>query len=147
MPSQPSPSSKLPKVVLYTDGSLDENNIGGVGIILRSGQHRREISKDIGFSDSTRTELMAIILGLEALNRRCVVQICSDSKTVILCAKGASRRLNNLDLWQRYEAARKDHIIKFRHVKSHLANEENNRADLLARQAIGLKERKRHGQQ
>lgn len=78
------------RVNLYTDGSARGNpdGPGGYGAILQytdpSGQlHEREYSAGYVKTTNNRMELMAVITGLEALNRPCEVSIYSDSAYVI----------------------------------------------------------------
>lgn len=78
------------KVSIYTDGSARGNpdGPGGYGTILQyvdtSGTlHEKEISAGYKKTTNNRMELMAVIVGLEALNRPCEVELYSDSKYVI----------------------------------------------------------------
>ena len=81
--------AKLQKVTIYTDGACSGNpGPGGYGCVLlytdESGKtHRQEFSE--GFTDTTNNqmELMAVIVGVEALKYGCEVQIFSDSKYVV----------------------------------------------------------------
>lgn len=95
-------------------------------------------------------ELMALISALEALKRPCAVDVYSDSQYVI---KGMTEWLpqwekrgwktankspvSNLDLWQRLKAAAEKHRIEYHWVKGHAGHVFNERADQLARMAIG----------
>ena len=44
--------------------------------------------------------------------------------------------VKNIDLWQRLAAALEGHDVKWHWVKGHAGHPENERADLLARQAV-----------
>ena len=77
-------------VKIYTDGAARGNpdGPGGYGTILSytdsKGQtHIRELSQGYEKTTNNRMELMAVIAGLEALNRPCEVEIYSDSKYVV----------------------------------------------------------------
>lgn len=57
-------------VTIYTDGSSRGNpGPGGYGVILMSGQHRKELSQGYKRTTNNRMELMAVIAGLKALKK------------------------------------------------------------------------------
>ena len=77
------------KVTLYTDGAARGNpdGPGGYGAILqyvdtKGVLHEREFCAGYKKTTNNRRELMAVIAGLEALNRPCEVTVVSDSKYV-----------------------------------------------------------------
>ena len=72
-------------IELYTDGASSGNpGPGGYGVILRSGNHYKELSEGFRKTTNNRMELLAVIKGLEALkNLNQDVMIYSDSKYVI----------------------------------------------------------------
>src|SRR5437868_3684377 len=72
-------------VYIFTDGACSGNpGRGGYGVILRYGNHEKELSGGFLRTTNNRMELMAIIKGLEALKAdKCNVLITSDSKYVI----------------------------------------------------------------
>lgn len=56
---------------MYTDGASRGNpGPGGYGVILLSGNHRKELSQGYRLTTNNRMELMAVIAGLEALKKR-----------------------------------------------------------------------------
>ena len=76
-------------VKIYTDGAARGNpdGPGGYGVVLHytdsKGQlHEREYSQGYQKTTNNRMELMAVIVGLEALKRPCQVELCSDSRYV-----------------------------------------------------------------
>ena len=79
----------MKKVTIYTDGACRGNpGNGGYGTVMlytdKDGKtHRKEFSQ--GFKDTTnnRMELMAVIVGIEALKFPCEIDIYSDSKYVV----------------------------------------------------------------
>ena len=78
------------EVKIFTDGSARGNpdGPGGYGTILQytdgKGQlHERELSGGYEKTTNNRMEMMAVIVGLEALNRPCKVTLYSDSQYVI----------------------------------------------------------------
>ena len=73
------------KIHLYTDGSAKGNpGKGGLGIVLISGKHYKEISQGFRHTTNNRMELLAVIVGLETLNKdKSLVEVFSDSKYVV----------------------------------------------------------------
>ena len=72
-------------IEIYTDGASSGNpGPGGYGVILRSGSHYKELSEGFRKTTNNRMELLAVIKGLEALNKpNQNVTVFSDSKYVI----------------------------------------------------------------
>ncbi|NIM70561.1 MAG: ribonuclease HI [Xanthomonadales bacterium] len=137
-------------VELYTDGACSGNpGPGGWGAVLIWGDHRRELSGGERETTNNRMELLAVIRGIEALNRTCRVNIHTDSTYVM---KGmtewmahwkrrgwrtaARKPVKNEDLWRQLDALLTDHHVKWRWVRGHSGVPENERADALAREAI-----------
>ena len=130
-------------IEIYTDGASSGNpGPGGYGVILRSGQHYKELSAGYRKTTNNRMELLAVITGLEAIKTpNQSVTIYSDSKYVIdsiekrwvhaWVAKGFKDKKNK-DLWLRYLAISKMHNIKFVWVRGHNGHPENERCDELA---------------
>ena len=140
------------KVTIYTDGSARGNpdGPGGYGTILHytdsTGHlHTREFSAGYRKTTNNRMELMAVIVGLEALTKPCEVEVISDSKYVTDAFnknwiggwlkkgwKGSAGPVKNVDLWKRLLAAKTPHQVRFTWVKGHIGYPENERCDLLA---------------
>src|SRR6201985_2626815 len=111
-------------IEIYTDGaSSGTPGPGGYGVILRSGQHYKELSEGYRKTTNNRMELLAVIKALEALkNLNQNVTIYSDSKYVIdsiekrwvhgWVQKGFAGKKNK-DLWLRYLELSKTHRINF----------------------------------
>ncbi|MEM8994420.1 MAG: RNase H family protein, partial [Acidobacteriota bacterium] len=83
-----------PEVTIYTDGAAAPNpGPGGYGVVLLFGEHRKELSSGYRLTTNNRMELLAVIVGLEALKRPCRVRIFSDSKYVVRAVEqGWARR-------------------------------------------------------
>lgn len=91
-------------------------------------------------------ELMAVIAGLEALNRPCTVEVYSDSQYVVNAfnqhwvegwikknwKRGKNEPVKNVDLWKRLLAAKEPHSVTFHWVKGHDGHPQNERCDKLA---------------
>ena len=55
-------------IELFTDGASSGNpGPGGFGTILRAGNHYKEISGGYRLTTNNRMELLAVIVGLEAI--------------------------------------------------------------------------------
>lgn len=130
-------------VVAYTDGGASGNpGPGGLGVVLMSGHHTKEISRAFRLTTNNRMELLAVILALEALRHPGThIDVYSDSKYVVdAVTKGwlkswvrkGFKDKKNPDLWRRYLKAAEAHHVTFHWVKGHAGNPHNERADHLA---------------
>lgn len=137
---------KKSEVSIYTDGAARGNpGPGGYGIILISGTNRKELSEGFILTTNNRMELLAVIVGLEALKfDNTEVIIFSDSKYVVdAVEKGwvfewekiRFKKKKNSDLWIRFLKIYRKHKVKFIWIKGHAENKENNLCDQLAVQA------------
>jgi ribonuclease HI len=143
-------SASKPEIVIYTDGACSGNpGPGGWGAILISGEHRKELSGGEAVTTNNRMELLAAISALEALKGHSHVDLHTDSKYVQDGIgkwihgwkkngwKTADRKpVKNVELWQRLDAARQRHEVKWHWVKGHAGHDENERADELAREGM-----------
>jgi ribonuclease HI len=130
------------QVDLFTDGAAKGNpGPGGYGSILRSGAHEKELSGGFYHTTNNRMELMAVIVGLEALKSSCEVRVVSDSKYVVDAFNlrwidGWKRRgwakVKNPDLWKRLLKAMEPHKVRYEWVRGHNDHPENERCDRLA---------------
>jgi ribonuclease HI len=146
--SKPNPGG--PWVEIFTDGACSGNpGPGGWGAILRYNGVEKELSGGERQTTNNRMELMAAIAALEALQRPSRVNLHTDSTYLkdgitkwIHAWKARGWRtadkkpVKNLDLWQRLEAAEKPHDIRWTWIRGHTGHPENERADVLAREAI-----------
>lgn len=140
-------------VKIYTDGAARGNpdGPGGYGTVLEyvdtKGQlHVKELSCGYVKTTNNRMELMAVIAGLEALNRPCTVEVYSDSQYVVNAfnqhwvegwikknwKRGKNEPVKNVDLWKRLLAAKEPHSVTFHWVKGHDGHPQNERCDKLA---------------
>ncbi len=133
-------------VTIYTDGSARGNpGLGGYGVVLISGSHRKEISEGYRLTTNNRMELLSVIVALEALkHNEATAVVHSDSKYVVDAVekkwvfgwekKNFSGKKNS-DLWIRFLLIYRKHKVRFVWVKGHAETKENNRCDELAVQA------------
>lgn len=139
-------------VEMYTDGACSGNpGAGGYGTILRykdpTGKyHEKELTAGYKLTTNNRMELLAVIVGLEALKKPCKIKITSDSKYFIDAFEqkwldnwqknnwktSSKKPVKNVDLWQRLIKAMTPHDIELVWVKGHNGHEFNERCDTLA---------------
>lgn len=132
---------------MYTDGSSRGNpGPGGYGVVLHWNGREKELSQGYRKTTNNRMELMAVIAGLEALNKQGLkIEIYSDSQYVVKAveegwlkkwmATNFAGGKKNSDLWRRFHDLARQHSIRFRWVKGHADNPYNNRCDKLATSA------------
>lgn len=138
------------QVQVFTDGACRGNpGPGGWGAILRYGRHEKEIWGGEYETTNNRMELTAAIEALRALNRRCRVDLYTDSQYVRMGItewlanwkkknwKNASRKpVKNQDLWRALDEESARHEVHWHWVKGHSGHPENERADALANRGI-----------
>ena len=137
-----------PTIYLYTDGAASGNpGPGGYGVVLKCGNHEKEISGGFARTTNNRMELLAVIVGLEAIkwdNAR--VEVWSDSKYVVNAITEGWlekwiqkdwKKVKNPDLWQRFLPLYRAHQVTFHWIKGHAGHPENERCDRLAVAAYG----------
>jgi ribonuclease HI len=137
-------------VEIFTDGACRGNpGKGGYGIILKYGNHIKEMSGSENRTTNNRMELTGAIVGLKELKKPCRVTLHSDSQYL---AKGitewiqkwkekgwrtASKKpVRNQDLWKELDRLSGIHQIRWKWIKGHAGHAENERCDRLANLAI-----------
>ena len=137
-------------IIIYTDGSAKGNpGPGGYGIVMISGEYRKELSQGFSLTTNNRMELLAVIIALEKVKaKQSKITIYSDSKYVVDAVekkwvfsweKTNFKNKKNPDLWIRFLRVYKKQNISFFWVKGHSNNKENERCDFLAVQAASSK--------
>ena len=139
----------MKQISIHTDGScLGNPGPGGWAALLRYGEKEREVVGGEVQTTNNRMELMAAIAALEVLTEGCEVTLHIDSQYV---RQGITewmpswvRRgwktaggdpVKNRDLWERLHAATGRHRIDWKWVKGHNGDPDNERVDVLARNA------------
>jgi len=140
-------------VTIYTDGACSGNpGPGGWGVLLLSGDRRKEIAGGEPQTTNNRMELTAAIEALRALRQPATVDLYTDSTYVRngitewidgWKRNGWRRRsgkrllpVKNVDLWKELDRLVGEHDVSFHWVEGHSGHPENERADELARGAI-----------
>jgi ribonuclease HI len=134
------------EIIIYTDGASTGNpGPGGYGVVLISGEHRLEKSEGFRLTTNNRMELMAVIVGLEALKiPGSDVTIYTDSKYVadsvgkrwvFQWESKAFKKKKNRDLWIRFLKVYRMHNVRFVWIKGHSSNPENELCDRMAVEA------------
>ena len=145
-----SPAAGSSIVEIFCDGACSGNpGPGGYGAILRYNGHEREICGGEALTTNNRMELTAAIEALRRLKRPCRVVVTTDSQYL---AKGMTEWLAgwqskgwlnskkepvlNRDLWDELASLANRHTIEWRWVRGHDGHVENERCDILAREAL-----------
>ena len=145
----------LPEVTIYTDGACSGNpGPGGWGVYMIYKDHKKKFHGHDLNTTNNRMEMMAAIKGIEALAKKCRVQIFTDSTYVQKGITewiynwiknnwhGSDKKLvKNADLWQNLYDLVQKHEIQWHWVKGHANNNGNVIADELA--CLGRDEAKR----
>ena len=130
-------------ITIYTDGAAKGNpGKGGYGIVMISGNHKKEFSQGFLLTTNNRMELLAVIVALEKIKTpKSKVVVYSDSKYVVdsiekkwvfSWEKNNFKKKKNPDLWLRFLGVYRKHSVSFVWIKGHANNKENERCDYLA---------------
>jgi len=139
------------KITIYTDGACSGNpGIGGWGVvILIPGDNPVYLNGGSNNTTNNQMELTATIESLKYFKESKQILIFTDSKYVmngietwiknwkINGWKTASKKpVKNKDLWEKLDKEIIRHTIEWKWVKGHAGNENNEKADFLARRFI-----------
>ena len=137
----------IKKVEIFSDGACSGNpGPGGYGVILRFGEHIKELSGGEHETTNNRMELTGVIKGLDALKEPCEVTLTTDSKYVVDsvtkgwvygCKSKGWKKSDGIpalyvDLWEQLLPLLQKHKVNFVWVKGHAGHPENERCDKLA---------------
>lgn len=136
------------QVEIFTDGScLGNPGAGGYGIIFRFKKYEKIFSKGYYITTNNRMEIMAPIIALKKLNASYNIIIITDSTYLhhgIMYWRNNWKKRNwkttnnkpikNLDLWKKLDDLLLNYNnIKWKWIKSHSGNINNERCDTLAK--------------
>ena len=132
----------------WVDGSFNvHNGLAGYGVYLMVGSESLEMSGSVTrFDNSSRNIVGEVTAAITAI-KRAIDEGCSkitvfyDYTGIENCATGACKRNKQLtkDYYEEVNDLMKSIDVTFQHVKAHSGDENNNRADRLAKQGCGLK--------
>ena len=130
------PSSE--PIIVYTDGaSLGNPGPAGIGVVLRAGGRRKELSEYLGVATNNVAELTAILRALQTVkDRKRRVVVHSDSEYAIGVLTKNWKPKKNKELIasiRRLMAEFAD--LSFVKVAGHAGNPDNERCDELAKAA------------
>ncbi len=145
----------MKNVHLYTDGScLGNPGAGGWACILRlvNADYEKEFSGGYANTTNNRMEILAVIEGLQKLTEVCKVEVYSDSQYVCNTIqkkwiygwrtnnwrKADKKPVKNKDLWEKMYPLLQKHTVTFHWVRGHDGHVENERCDILAKEAAAL---------
>lgn len=133
------------QVHIFTDGAAKGNpGNGGYGVVMElvGTNYRKEFYEGFRLTTNNRMELLAVIVGLEKLNRPGMkVLVVSDSKYVVDAVekkwvfgweKTGFKGKKNPDLWMRFLKVYRKHQVDFKWIKGHNNHPQNERCDELA---------------
>lgn len=143
MNSSATRTENRPPIYLYTDGASSGNpGPGGYGIVLKCAGKTKELSGGYARTTNNRMELMAVIVGLEAVKwDNADIRVVSDSSYVVNSVskgwlfnweKKGFAKAKNPDLWMRFLKVYRRHRVTFSWIKGHAGHPENERCDALA---------------
>ena len=139
-----------PRVEMWTDGACKGNpGVGGWGAWMRFGDQEKELWGGEAATTNNRMELTAVIEGLRALRRPCLVTLHVDSTYVMNgltkwlpgwkrngWLTGEKKPVKNQELWQALDTEVQRHHVTWVWVKGHAGDPGNERADALANRGV-----------
>ena len=141
----------MKNINIFTDGACSGNpGKGGYGVILDYNGITKEISQGYRITTNNRMEILAAVVGLEALKEVCNVTLYSDSKYLVDSinqgwvkkwqsnnwCRSKNEKAKNIDLFKRLLVQLEKHTVNFVWVKGHAGHPQNERCDFLATSAI-----------
>lgn len=141
---QKADTANLPNVDIYTDGScLTNPGNGGCAALLMYGEHQKLISQGFKETTNNRMEMRAIIIGLEALNKKCNVKVYTDSQYIANSINKKwinnwkvnnwktkqNKDVKNKDLWLKILELLDKHIVDIIWIKGHNNHKYNDMVD------------------
>jgi ribonuclease HI len=127
------------RILIFTDGASSGNpGPAGIGVVLRFGEHEKEISEYIGLATNNMAELKAIETGLLAVKKTDLpVRLFTDSRYAYgVLTLGWKAKANNEMVQSIKKTMMKFKNLKIVKIKGHAGDEGNERADFLATSAI-----------
>lgn len=140
----------MKNIEIFTDGACRGNpGPGGWGVLLRAGEHQKELHGGELETTNNRMEMTAVIEALKCIKQPAKLKITTDSKYVIQGVEewlaqwkkrgwrtASKKPVKNVDLWQTLDQLVSQHQISWQWVKGHSGHLENERVDELANQGV-----------
>ena len=135
---------------IYTDGACKGNpGPGGWGALIIKDEVKNEIFGGENNTTNNRMEIMAVIMALRSIDKKCAVTVFTDSTYVqkginewvdkwkINGWRTSNRKdVKNKDLWVQLDNLNSEISVNWIWVKGHSGHPENDRADFLANQGV-----------
>ncbi|HRP02870.1 MAG TPA: ribonuclease HI [Candidatus Kapabacteria bacterium] len=141
----------MDKIIIYTDGSsLGNPGKGGWAAILLYKGKRAELSEGYELTTNNRMEMMAIINALKAIkDSKYKIKLHTDSRLIVDTinkgwlknwkrnnwVKSDKKAVLNIDLWKEIDQLLSIFDVEFVWVQAHVGIVENERCDVLCKQA------------
>lgn len=132
------PGGTKGEVRIYTDGSAIGNpGPGGLGVVMRWGEHLREFGRHLGETTNNVAELTAVLEALQAVKRpELPVRIHTDSEYVIgVLTREWKVKANHALVRRIRKEMSRFPDLEFIKVPAHAGVPDNERADQLAQEA------------
>jgi ribonuclease HI len=138
------------RVQLFTDGACKGNpGVGGWGALIESSYFTKELKGYEQLTTNNRMELIAVIEGVNAIEKNTTIEITTDSMYVKNGISqwidnwkkndwktSAKKPVKNKELWLALDKLVQNYSIEWKWVKGHSGHPGNERADQLANAAI-----------
>ena len=135
---------------IYTDGACKGNpGPGGWGALIIENGEKNEIFGGEANTTNNRMEIMAVIMALRSIEKKCEITVFTDSTYVqkginewidkwkINGWRTSNRKdVKNKDLWVQLDSLNSEISVNWIWVKGHSGHPENDRADFLANQGV-----------
>jgi ribonuclease HI len=132
-------------IFVFTDGACTGNpGPAGIGVFFQYRDHKKEISRFIGSGTNNTAELTAIKVALQEIKDPALpVALFTDSSYCYGVLTGSFKAKKNLNLVEEIKKEmRRFPLLKFFKVEGHRGIDGNEKANLLAQQAIAQPKRK-----
>ncbi len=140
LPTSPASNSAL----AYSDGACSGNpGPAGLGVVVLTELERLELSEYLGQGTNNVAELMAVLRAIEAVDPAVPLVVYTDSRYAIGVVQQGWKAKANTELVAALRRSIVGREVELRYVPGHAGIELNERADVLARQAVSSRSSER----